>query len=1071
MLMLKKIFYTLFAFIIVLLIAIVVVANSSFGIKKAADMFAPDYNITYDDIRGNILAGVKISGLKFDDKILADNLLLSWNPSKLLYSRIAINKLGIEALDTDVLKALIASFSSDDNSSSEPFSFVVIVNNASLSVNPFEEQGIAVSKTLLKIKDVMYADNELDIGHYALLFESSVGKIDLTGKLDRDTVTLDHVLLEGIDTLGLQALFSEDNNESNSTKNETITSVEQNSSAPKKMNHLVPKYVVINDLHADVVPVTYDPIHILNVTLDIKDFKLNVEKLLVENASIDLQGKTNLTNFIHGGKIKDNELIGEIRLTPNNTLFELYKLPLRKEAIGDIVVDLDATDEQVSLDIKSSAKNILITQKSDTNSSEDNTSKEFNVDIDSLVSHVVYMLKDNKLTIDSKVMISTPYAKDISVTNSFVMDKNISYSGDVNVKKLIGIDAKFTKPLNNLTIEYTGDLESVTTDILSDGLKGSFHSLDFKKAALHIETTKSIVLRDMLELPAELNSTKADVIVDLPLDLTSITPLKGKVKILSNVSNVDADLIYDKTLKAKITSNMPEDSLLKAFDENVKWNALNPLVAEVDLGEKNVGLKLQAKVLSSDLTYSLENGNVDGTVQLAGLKSTIDGNVEKKITIKSNVSSVKSLFDNVQAIYTLESLPPVEGALKLSVEIDELKEVNVLLSSPEIIYHSARETNHIINDIKLAVSADKSKVVLKSYALTYDKMNIFSTKPSIVNMNEDTIEISELWLNDQLKVTGLYNTKTQKGNISADAAALHIAHKMIDLDMALNIDTLLNAGQTSIKGNITLLGGDIHHDIATKTYPSSSDILIVQDMKKQEASPFMDKLSVQVEVKTKKPLVYKQGSIDIQAIVDLSVHKAEYSELMVLGEVQIVKGGSYIFEGKKFVLDKSNIYFTGNPNKPLLDISVKHKSLRHMITIGISGTPATPIITFSSVPSLQKEQILSIILFDSEEGSGTNSGEDMMKMMGGAMAKSALTDLGIKLDHLAIGANGSVEVGKKITDKITFVYVNGEIPQVRVRYQHSPHVESVISADEISQAYDIVYRRDFSEEDIILLGK
>ena len=188
---------------------------------------------------------------------------------------------------------------------------------------------------------------------------------------------------------------------------------------------------------------------------------------------------------------------------------------------------------------------------------------------------------------------------------------------------------------------------------------------------------------------------------------------------------------------------------------------------------------------------------------------------------------------------------------------------------------------------------------------------------------------------------------------------------------------------------------------------------------------------------------------------------------MVLGDVTILKGGSYTFEGKRFVLDKSNIYFTGNPSKPLLDMSIKYKSLNHLITIGISGTPATPNITFSSVPSLGREQILSIILFDSEEGAGTNSGEDMMKMMGGAMAKSALSDMGIQLDHLAIGADGSVEVGKKITDKITFIYINDELPQVRIKYQHSPRLESVISADEESSGYDIVYKRDFKSEDFI----
>ena len=52
-----------------------------------------------------------------------------------------------------------------------------------------------------------------------------------------------------------------------------------------------------------------------------------------------------------------------------------------------------------------------------------------------------------------------------------------------------------------------------------------------------------------------------------------------------------------------------------------------------------------------------------------------------------------------------------------------------------------------------------------------------------------------------------------------------------------------------------------------------------------------------------------------------------------------------------------------------------------------------------------------------------------------------------------------------------FIYINDEIPQVRVKYLHTSRLESVISADEESEAYDIVYKRDFSEDDIIMLGR
>ena len=85
----------------------------------------------------------------------------------------------------------------------------------------------------------------------------------------------------------------------------------------------------------------------------------------------------------------------------------------------------------------------------------------------------------------------------------------------------------------------------------------------------------------------------------------------------------------------------------------------------------------------------------------------------------------------------------------------------------------------------------------------------------------------------------------------------------------------------------------------------------------------------------------------------------------------------------------------------------------------------------------------------------------MMKMMGGAMAKSAFSNIGVELDHLVLGAGNSVEVGKNLTDEITIIYINDVIPVVKLKYEHSSRMESVISADEESQAYDIIYKWDF----------
>ena len=71
---LKKFIYSFLILFIVLVVAIVVAANSSFVIKKVADVFAPEYKISYDDISGNVFTGVNIAGLKFDGKSITKNI-------------------------------------------------------------------------------------------------------------------------------------------------------------------------------------------------------------------------------------------------------------------------------------------------------------------------------------------------------------------------------------------------------------------------------------------------------------------------------------------------------------------------------------------------------------------------------------------------------------------------------------------------------------------------------------------------------------------------------------------------------------------------------------------------------------------------------------------------------------------------------------------------------------------------------------------------------------------------------------------------------------------------------------
>ena len=1051
LLWLRRIVLFLLASLVTLGLLLFFVANSPLVIKKVAEAYAGDYNITYDDIKGNALTGIAIENPRFKDESIAKNIQLKWNPNTLAAKIITVDKLHIEEGNIDVIKGLVASFVSDTNESSvdsneSSFDFTIDAENIDISLSPFVQNNISISKAILKSDVLVYKEDEFSVDDLVFELDSNVTNISLRGSMHNQVATLSDLRLDDTNLTALIVLFSEDSTTSTEENISKDESIEEEDSP----SIFIPQIVKAEKLYINILPFAYDPLKVKHITLNANDVIFDVEHLVLKEAALDFNGTTNLTNVLYKGKVQNNHLLGNINLTPNNRLYELYGLPLRKEAIAQISVDINASTQRVIAEINAKGKHILEGKKG-----------EFNVDVDKFISHVVYDINSSKVEAETHATVSTPYAKDIALTNTFVMDDNISYSGKILVKRLIGFDEKLAKPLEDLKVIYSGDEKGIETNLSSKVLKGTFESKDFKTGQVHLETIVPIILNELVKLPTELKDTKINLIADAPLDFKNITAITTKVKVSSNIVNIDAEVGYGKEITLKGKVEIPKDSLLKAYSEEVKWEALSPIDTNVRLAKDFLALKLKAKALSIDLNYGLKQGNVKGKLNLGGLVTNITGNSKNKLKIQTKITSMSDLGKKISTLYRVEELPPLEGKINVRLEVDKLKTAQLTLTAPKLIYKADKKTKHVIKDVKLVASMDASKIVLKSYKGTFNKQKYFSTKTAVITLG-DTIDVANLWVNDELKVTGNYSPKTKKGQFIADAKNFHIKDKMADIYTEIHLKTQLDGNSTIVGGKVILLKGKITPDLqAGKSFASDSDIIILQEMKKKKQSPFMKNLSLGLKIETKEALRLNQGSINIRLRPDFTINKSKGTELLYLGSVELVKGGSYVFEKKRFKLKKSFIYFTGNVNKPLLDIKANYKSLNHLITIAVTGTPATPNINFSSNPSLSREQILSVILFDSEAGGDTHSGNDMMKMMGGAMAKAALSDVGIDVDHLAFGEGNSIEVGKKLTNKITVIYINGEVPKVKLKYQHGKRTESVIGVSEESQSIDIIYKRDF----------
>ncbi|MDM5270946.1 translocation/assembly module TamB domain-containing protein [Sulfurovum sp. zt1-1] len=1037
----RKVLLGSIIFIIVLLTALWVAINTPIVVKEIAKRYAPDYAISYEDISGDVLDGITIHAPKYKEKLLAKQLTLRLNPAALLQKKISLTKVVLEEGNVTRIKTFIESFGSSNDTSESSFSFDVGMEEVHISLLPFVFQDISVSKFLMSASMLSYSENELEMEALELLVDTNATDINLKGSYEDREVHITSLSVKRVDLPTLRRFIS------------SLEKAEQGANTSHeetRESFYLPKSIRVDQIYLNAKPTIFDPVQIQKFNLEGSKITVNLQERLVEDGSVFLDARSNLSNIVFKGNVDENTLVGKIALTPHKRLFELSGLPLRKEAFGNIVIDILASTSNIQADVQASATQILTGKKGD-----------FNVDVESLVSKVLYRISEQKLSSDTNITLSTPYAKNILLTNQLMMNKNITYHGEIYAREVYGLDENLTGVLHDLNVTYQGDDMHLDAKLVSDSLEGSFAMQDYKRGNLQLKTKKAIKVTDIKKLPEELEDTEANIEVQLPFDLEQNTLLHGIALIRSNLVNVDTDIILSKTIQVKNKITIPEDSLVRPLDPKIQWDKLSTIDIDLTVDGNDSTIDMKTNALNFQAIYKKNDQTIKGGLKSQPLHATFDANLTKELKVNTTIGSLRSLNTFIASYYTLDDMPVVEGSAVINAVINKEKKINLSLKSPQIVYNADRENKHMFSDVDIDISVKDMNMTIQHYQLIYNKQRLYATKPSLIQLKDNEVELSSVWVNDALQIAGKYDLKKKEGKINADANKLKLEHEWADVLSDINIVTTADGNRTDIKGDIVLQGGEIHYDINQQSFASDSDIIIVENKEKKQPNHFMDQLSMALNIHCKKALLFKQKDINIQAKPSFTLYKAMNEPLMVLGSIELLEGGTYLFQNKKFVLEKSFIYFTGTFNKPLLEIKAKHQALNHLITITVTGTPEAPNINFSSSPSLTREQILSVLLFDNESASDTYTGDEMMKMMGGAMAKSALANAGVKIDHFVLGAGNSIEVGKKLTDDLMIIYINDEIPRVELKYRHNRRFQSVIGASGESSSYDIIYIKDF----------
>ena len=360
----------------------------------------------------------------------------------------------------------------------------------------------------------------------------------------------------------------------------------------------------------------------------------------------------------------------------------------------------------------------------------------------------------------------------------------------------------------------------------------------------------------------------------------------------------------------------------------------------------------------------------------------------------------------------------------------------------------------------LNANYDNGSIVINNYKFKANNYSFYSSKPSKLYLKDDNLKINEFWINNSLRVNGLYNTKSAKGSLNLKSSNFTIDNNNMKLSLVVDTKMLINRDKKSISGSVDI-SGVIKKNLKQKNVADNEDIIILQRKAAKESTNFAKNIKLNIKLKSKNGITYSQGGSYFKLRPNIKVIK-EYGKLSkFIGKIDIDRGGYYNLKGKKLVLKKGLITFKGSSSSPNLNIVMQYKGKEYKININISGTPTRPILYFSSNPPLTKDQILAYLLFDDSTASGTHSQEAMLNLIGGTLAKSFLGSIGIKLDHVSIKENG-FSIGKSISDNVIIYYnQDGEKSSVKTRIDITNSIHTEIEVGGESQSADIIFSKEY----------
>ncbi|SFV67564.1 hypothetical protein MNB_SV-12-566 [hydrothermal vent metagenome] len=1056
------------------------VITDSRTINIATKDILREYGISYKKISGNLFTGIEVSSLKYNGRKLVNSATIYWNPFALGHNRVHITKLELQGVELEgIISALETLPKSDDKESEKPTLFFdLLIDKISLTVNPFVYHGVEFKNFYFGMLGLAI-DRDMQIKSKTINFlvDSDLVNLSLRGKIEQNSLNLDSLRLLEIDPKVITSFVKSIKKEQKNKKDKNQT----NSSSGIALGD-----ITVDNFFATMKKTTYGPVTIDKTKIIAQNLSIDPKNGFEYSAnSASISTDTNFASTKQVGYIKNSLFYGRGDILTKKYLYDKYSLPLNQKELKRIPAKLKVNHKGVWVEIEDSIKDILVLKNSN-----------FNVNLKKVKHKFDYLYSDFFIKITSEGVGAMTYADDVKIKNIVDIDfrnrgkTKVVYSGEVKLKKLKNIPKKVSQNLlENLKAKYRGTPKELIVTADSKQIKGTFFTDGYKDAKLKIDSKGTLPLVNLLKgLP---KGTLGEIQSNSYIDFFDSSKTKIGLDIDSNLINLKTSMGIKKPFKIDFSASIPKNSKISDIDKRIRVENISTIDGKVILDRDITHISLFNEDLKLSFDYNKKRDRFSrGLIKVADEQINFNGSLSSKIDIKTHIKNMNKFRKTINRYYDIK-LPKMSGRADIDMKFNADSSLNIFAKSKNIGYMDFK------GDIETTININKDRVVdieFKSKKLNYNdiefhtlsgKLSItgdnieidrydfkfyndyishfYSNKKSYLSYRDGVIYVDRVWIKERALVHGQYDINTLKGKFAIASANFSFKNSDFDLVSRYDLVLKLDGKRLFIDGTINPLGNTITYEAVGSGISEDNDIMIVQELREKEKSP-LNNIKMRIAVENDKPLKYITDNINIEFTNSLILIKDYNKDLKILGTTTI-KSGYYQKEDKRFYLDESHIYFSGDPQKPLLEIKATYIKEQYNIQIFISGTTDDPIINFNSDPYLTQKEILSLILFDST-GNQNRSGTELYALLGGTFAKELMKSLGISVDHLLLGQGIderlSVEIGEKISDNITVIYQhNNDKDGVKVQVDHSDSFETdIILQPPNSSSIEFLYKSD-----------